>query len=105
MNIVGAIGEVVVHSGPANLWRSVESVGGTLSLTTTRLWFRPHALSIQGGDLSVPLGAIADVELGNSLWVIPNQIVIKCRDGKRHKLVVWGRDEWVARIRHAIGKR
>jgi hypothetical protein len=102
MHMVGAIGEAVIHTGPANLWRSVEAVGGTLTLTNQRLWFRPHALVIQGGDLSIPLGMIADVELGNSLWVIPNQIVVRTRDGKRHKLVVFGRDEWVAKIRHAM---
>ena len=108
MQIIGApknmIGEVTVHSGPASLWRSVEPVVGTLRLTNARLWFRPNALLVQGGDLSLPLESIADVELGNSLWVIPNQIVVKCRNGKSHKLVVQHRDEWVAKIRHAIGK-
>jgi hypothetical protein len=99
-----AIGEIAVHSGPANLWRGIEAVGGTLTLTSSRLHFRPHALVIQGGDLSLPLAHVARVDLGNSLWVIPNQIVVVCRDGRHHKLVVWGRDEWVMKIRHAIGQ-
>ncbi len=102
MHAPAVIGEVTLHSGPANLWRSVESVGGTLTLTNARLFFKPHALAIQGGELSIPLGDVASVELGNSLWVIPNQIVVHTRSGKRHKLVVWGRDEWVAKIRQAI---
>ncbi len=103
MHAPGAsIGEITLHSGPANLWRSVEAVGGTLTLTSARLFFKPHALAIQGGELSVPLSDIASVELGNSLWVIPNQIVIVRRDGNRHKLVVWGRDEWLMKIRHAM---
>lgn len=102
MHAPASLGEIALHSGPANLWRSIESVGGTLTLTSSRLHFKPHALAIQGGELSLPLGEIASVELGNSLWVIPNQIVVVRRDGKRHKLVVWGRDEWVAKIRHAI---
>ncbi len=102
MHAPSVIGEIAIHSGPANLWRSVESVGGTLTLTSARLFFKPHALAIQGGELSVPLGDIERVELGNSLWVIPNQIVVIRRGGRRHKLVVWGRDEWVTKIRHAI---
>jgi hypothetical protein len=101
---VAAIGEIELHAGPANLWRSVESVGGTLHLTNQRLYFKPHALNIQGSPVSVPLGTIADVELGNSLWVIPNQIVVRCKDGRKYKLVVWGRDEWVMKIRVAIGR-
>ena len=97
-----AIGEITLYSGPANLWRSIEAVGGTLTLTNARLHFRPHALSIQGGDWSVALGDIASVELGNSLWVIPNQIVVTQRSGKKSKLVVWGRDEWLMKIRNAM---
>jgi hypothetical protein len=98
------LGEITLHSGPANLWRSIEAVGGTLTLTSARLSFRPHALVIQGGELHVPLTDIARVELANSLWVIPNQIVITRRNGQRHKLVVWGRDEWVTKIERARGR-
>ena len=104
MHIGAGIGEVTLHSGPANLWRSVEPVAGTLTLTTERLRFKPHAVVVQGGELSIPLGAIASVELGNSLWVIPNQLVIRQRNGTRHKLVVWNRDEWIEKIEHARGR-
>ncbi len=97
-----SIGEITLHSGPANLWRSVEAVGGTLTLTNARLHFEPHAFNVQGGDWNVALGDIANVELGNSLWVIPNQIVITQRAGKKTKLVVWGRDEWLMKIRHQL---
>jgi hypothetical protein len=105
MHGIGApefLGEAVLHSGPANLWRSVEAASGTLTLTNIRLHFRPHGLAIQGGDLSIPLTEIARVELGSSLWVIPNQIVVSRRGGRTHKIVVWGRDEWITRIRHAM---
>jgi hypothetical protein len=97
-----SIGEITLHSGPANMWRSVEAVGGTLTLTSAQLVFKPHAFNVQGGVWSVTLGEIANVELGNSLWVIPNQIVVTQRSGKRTKLVVWGRDEWLMKIRHAM---
>ena len=97
-----AIGEITMHSGPANLWRSVEAGGGTLTLTSARRHVRPHAVNVQGGDWSVALGDIASVELGNSLWVIPNQIVVTQRSGKKTKLVVWGRDEWLMKIRHQL---
>lgn len=96
-----SIGEVTIHSGRANLWRSVEAVGGTLTLTNMRLHFRPHAFSVLGGELSIALRDIARVDPGNSLWVIPNQIVVVGRNGTRHKLVVWARDEWMQRVKHA----
>ncbi len=104
MNAWSVLGARVGAMGPANLWRSVEPVSGTLTLTSSRLVFRPHALLIQGGELSMSLREIARVELGSSLWVIPNQIVVVRLDGRTHKLVVANRDEWVARIRHAKGQ-
>ena len=96
-----AVGEITLHSGPANLWRSIEAVGGTLTLTNARLVFRPHAFNVQGGQWTAQLADIANVELGNSMWVIPNQIVVTQQSGKKTKLVVWGRDEWLMKIRVA----
>ncbi len=92
------IGEVALFSGPANLWRSVEPIGGTLTLTRSRLTFKPHTFLIRGGEVSVRLDEIARVELGNSLWVIPNQLVVLTRSGAVHKLVMHNRDEWAARL-------
>jgi hypothetical protein len=90
--------EVVVKSGPANHWRGIESVGGLLTMTNARLHFRPHAITFQRGDFSCALLDIVRVEASASLWIIPNQIVVVLRDGRREKFVVQGRDEWVARL-------
>jgi hypothetical protein len=91
-------GETIVHEGPANQWRGLESVGGQLTMTNARLHFRPHAIAIQRGDWSCLLMDIASVEPGASLWVIPNQIVVVLRDGRREKFVVRGQSEWLARL-------
>jgi hypothetical protein len=96
-----AIGEVTLRSGPASLRRSVEPVPGTLTLTTMRLRFEPSAGLVRGGTLSIPLADVADVELGSSLWVIPNQIVVVRRNGTRHALVVADRDGWAGAVRAA----
>ncbi len=92
-------GEMIVHSGPANHWRGVESVGGLLTMTNARLHFRPHAITLQRGDWSCALTDIVRVEAGASLWVIPNQLVV-VTSGGREKFVVQGRDEWLARLQN-----
>lgn len=92
------IGELPIHSGPANHWRGLESVGGWLYLTNQRLLFTPHAVGFQTAPWSVPLFDVASVEAGASLWVIPNQIVVVTRAGKREKFVVQSREQWVGMI-------
>ena len=96
-----AMGEVTLRSGPASLRRSVEPVSGTLTLTSTHLRFEPRAGIVQGGTLSIPLDDIASVELGSSLWVIPNQIVVVRKRGTRHTITVADRDGWAGAIRAA----
>ncbi len=93
------IGELPIHSGPANHWRGLESVGGWLHLTNQRLLFTPHAVGFQTAPSSIPLFDIASVEPSASMWIIPNQIVVVTRSGAREKFVVQAREQWVGMIR------
>jgi hypothetical protein len=93
--------EVVLHRSPASLRRGVEPVQGTLTLTATHVVFEPRAWLVQGGALSIALSDVARVELGSSMWVIPNQVVIVRKNGARHAFVVADRDAWAARVRAA----
>ena len=99
--MLSAIGELTLRTSSANLRRSVEPVPGTLTLTTTHLRFVPSGGLVQGGKLTVPLADIERVELGSSLWVIPNQLVVVRKNGARHALVVADRDGWAAAVRSA----
>lgn len=105
--MLGAIlsNELPIHRGPASVWRSVEPVAGTLTLTRDRLLFEPNALLIQGGPISIPLREIAKVEAGNSLFVFPNQLVVVRRSGRVEKFAVRDRDEWLAHVRHQLSAR
>jgi len=94
--------EVVIHRGPASVWRSVEPTTGTLILTRDRLVFKPDAFLIRGGEISIPLGAIAKVEASNTMLVFPNRVDVVRRDGRVVKFVVKDRDEWIARTRNAM---
>ena len=93
------IGELPVHSGPANHWRGVESVGGWLYLTNQRLLFTPHAVGFQTRPSDIALSDIASVEASASLWIIPNQMVVVTRSGAREKFVVQGREQWIGMLR------
>ena len=99
------LGEVTLHSSSASLWRSVEPIPGTLTLTSARLKFEPSASLVQGGALSIPLADIRRVELGMTAFVVPNRLVVIRRDGRKHEIVVGDRDGWAGRIRAVLQMR
>jgi hypothetical protein len=94
--------ETVVHYGPANHFKGIESVGGKLFLTNKRLRFRSHKLNVQTHDESYPVEAIASVEPARTLGIVPNGVLVHLRDGRQERFVVGGRSEWVARLQQAL---
>lgn len=99
--MVSSIGELTLRSTRARLRRSVEPVPGSLTLTSRYLRFVPDAGLGQGGTLTVTLADVERVELGASLWVLPNQLVVVRKNGARHAFVVADRDGWAAAVRAA----
>jgi len=94
--------ESVIHVGPANHFKGIESVGGKLFLTNRRLRFRSHKVNVQMHDESYPLQEIASVEPARTLGIIPNGLLVHLRDGRRERFVVMSRGAWVERIRDGI---
>jgi hypothetical protein len=94
--------ETVLHYGPANHFRGIESVGGKLFLTNRRLRFRSHRFNVQNHDESYAIEAITSAEPARTLGIVPNGVLVHLRDGRRERFVVGGRAEWVTRLRRAI---
>jgi hypothetical protein len=103
MNTALQPGETLVKSGPANLQRGWETVGGKLHLTTTRLVFESHRFNVQTGATIVQRSDIAAVEKAwtkflNLIPMMPNSIAVKTNAGVEQRYVVWGRDAWIDAI-------
>jgi hypothetical protein len=92
-------GEDLVHLGPANHLKGVESVGGKLFLTSRRLRFRSHKINIQTHDESYPLEDILSVEPARTLGILPNGFAVLLRDGRRERFVVFSRGRWIEAVR------
>jgi hypothetical protein len=84
-------GEEVLADIGANLIRGVEAVGGRLRVTNTRLIFEAHSFNLQKMPAEILREHIADVQERNTLWVVPNGILIRTRSGVEYKFVVWNR--------------
>jgi len=86
---------VVKERIPANLFRSVEAVGGRLTITNERLLFNPHMINIQTEPVEINMADIIGVEKRNTMGLVPNGIKITNRYGSEFKFVVYKRAQLI----------
>ncbi len=95
-------GETPIKSGPANLQRGAETVGGKLYLTTHRLVFESHAFNLQTGATIIPLQEISGTtpswtKFLNLIPIAPNSLSVSTTRGEQ-RFVLFGRMSWKAAI-------
>jgi len=101
-----AADETIVKSGPANLQRGPETVGGRLCLTSRRLIFESHAFNARRGETEILLSDLASVancwtKLFNIFPILENSLAVTTSQGKEHRFVLFGREKWAAAITSA----
>lgn len=85
----------IVKEGPANYFKGLSNIGGKLTLTDNQLIFKPGRLNFRRSIESIVLKEIVAVERRNTLGVVPNGFGVVLRDGKSHRFVVYGREDWI----------
>ncbi|WP_395738602.1 hypothetical protein [Prosthecobacter sp.] len=93
--------ETIVHTGPANHFKRLDSVGGHLWLTSGQLRFRSHKLNLQNHEWTVSLADVASAQTAKTLGIIPNGLRIRLASGEEHRFVVNDPDHWVQAITQA----
>jgi len=97
-----ADGESIESSGPANLFRGVEGVGGKLFLTTKNLIFKSHKFNIQSGQTNIAYNTIVDVTSRKTMKLVDNGLRVKTKDGSEYDFVVSNRKDWIELINSKI---
>ena len=95
------LGEKILKEGVANHLKGKEAVGGKLFVTDRRLYFSSHPLNLQTHQESYALNDISALEFVNTLFVVPNGLLVKLRDGREERFVLNGRDDWKKAIEDA----
>jgi hypothetical protein len=88
----------IIKEGPANYFKGLSNTGGKLTLTDTQLIFKPGALNFRRSIESIPVKEIVAIERRNTLGVVQNGFGVILRDGKAHRFVVYGREEWIEAV-------
>ncbi|SET34291.1 GRAM domain-containing protein [Oceanobacillus limi] len=94
--------ESIQLTAAANLKRGKEAVGGKITITNRRVYFKPHAINIQKEPLEFPLEQISNVEKSKSLGLIPNVLIVTLNNGNVHHFVVNKRQKIMDYIETAI---
>jgi GRAM domain len=94
--------EPILCDVAANLRRRIETVGGRLKITSTRVVFEPNALNLQRQPAEISLTDIASVSKINVFGISPNGMLIRTKRGVEYKFVVWKRDSLINIISEAM---
>lgn len=94
--------EKILAYRPANLFRSIEGVGGHIKITNKRLIFEPHSINFQKQILEIPLNKIEYAKPRFTALIIPNGMLVKLKVGVEYKFVVWKRNELIDLINKNI---
>jgi hypothetical protein len=98
--------EKILRKGAANLQMNIETVGGHLTLTTSRLIFKPHPFNIQRWITEIQLSDIKAIE---ECWtkffgvfpIFPNSLAITTAKGPTFSFVLFNRQSWATTIKNA----
>jgi hypothetical protein len=88
----------IVKEGPANYFKGLSNIGGKLTLTDTQMIFKPGRLNFRRSIEAIAVKDIVAVERRNTLGVVQNGFGVILRDGKAHRFVVYGREDWIEAV-------
>lgn len=97
--------EHVLKKGMASLHIDADAFSGALYLTDERLVYVGYMMDITRKYMEeIPLEHIGEAKAGKTFYVIPNVINIVTIKGRRLKVIVEKRNEWLAAIQERIEK-
>ncbi|MGM0635925.1 MAG: GRAM domain-containing protein [Bacteroidota bacterium] len=92
--------EEVLITGPANLFRGMEAVGGKLFLTNKRLVFIAHKMNFHKGQTDIYLSDIQSIAQRKTAKLVDNGFRIENKAQEKFDFVVNERDSWLAHIQN-----
>jgi hypothetical protein len=100
--------EQILKKGEASMHIDDVGLTGALYLTNERLVFVGFVLGASHQqEKSVSLKQIRELTAGKTFFIIPNVLNVTIDDNEHFKIVIQGRDAWLAAIRGqmaAVGK-
>lgn len=90
-------GEVLIKTGWATHFVGRLSDTGRLSLTSRRLIFQAHRISLFGVSGTIPVADVVDFITGR----VPVDLTLVLKDGRNERFAVWPRGQWISEIRAA----
>ena len=95
--------EQILKKDAATLHIDREALTGALYLTNERLVFVGYVAGVVYKTVkAASLRQIREIKASKTMFIIPNVLDITIENNERFKIIVQGRDEWLAAIRQGV---
>jgi hypothetical protein len=90
--------EMILRAGNSDLLNNGQKITGKLIVTNQRIYFKTLCLENQQNDREITPNEISELHFFNTLWVLPNGMNIKTKNGEDILFKVSNRSEWARLI-------
>jgi len=77
--------------------RSIYADGGKIALYESEISFTPHKFNLSGGELTIPIDEIEDIEIVDMGGFSP-QLIFELKDGRKDRFVMWDRIDFKRKV-------
>ncbi|MBN2480483.1 MAG: hypothetical protein JXB19_01985 [Bacteroidales bacterium] len=86
--------EMIIRAGNSNLLLNGQKINGKLIATNQRIYFKTIREDYRQNDREIMPGEISELHFFNTMWVLPNGMNIKTKNGGEIHFEVNNRSEW-----------
>ena len=90
--------EMIIRAGDTNLRQFSQQVNGKLIVTNQRIYFKTLKEEHSDYDKEIVPKEISELLYFNTMWLIPNGLTIKTKNGDEIPFIVSNRSEWAKLI-------
>ena len=90
--------EMILRAGDSDLLHNGGKICGKLIVTNQRIYFKTLSRNNSQKDLEITPDEISELHFFNTMWILPNGMNIKTRNGKDILFKVRNRSEWAKLI-------
>lgn len=89
---------MILRAGTSQLLNNGHKITGKLIVTNQRIYFKTLCVENKEKDMEIIPNEISELHYFNTMWILPNGMKIKTKEGEDILFRVSNRDEWAKLI-------
>jgi len=93
MKLILKPNELILRAGNAKLYQNNVRIKGKLIIATETIYFRTLTEELQKYNIDLIYSNINEIEFFNTMWLIPNGLIIRTKDQKNISFLINNRNK------------